>query len=217
MSVPAGVAPPRLAAALAPAFVGPFAAELYEALAPLAWADAANGWALAGFVAAVAEPFAQVDQLARDAPPDAGWTILVDPDRVPAEGLPWLAQLVGAVDDAALPEAERRARIRRLDGTKRGTPDAMRAAVQPLLTGNRTVILRERAGGDPYALSVVTWTSETPDQPAVLRALLRQKPAGIVLTYSAEDQWDYTALAAAQATYTALAGAYATYDALTGG
>jgi hypothetical protein len=56
-------------------------------------------------------------------------------------------------------------------GIKRGTHEAVRRAVQPLLTGTKTVVIVDQSGGDPYSLLVRTITSETPDPAAVQLAL----------------------------------------------
>lgn len=54
--------------------------------------------------------------------------------------------------------------------------------VTPLLTGNKTIFFEERSTS-AYTITVITRTTETPDSDAVLRALMTQKPAGIILTY----------------------------------
>jgi hypothetical protein len=74
------------------------------------------------------------------------------------------------------------------------------------LTGTQTVIFRERNPG-PYNLAIRTLISETPDTDAVRRAILTQKPIGIVLDYEAIEgmTWDD------------LAGEYADWDAVSAG
>jgi hypothetical protein len=58
----------------------------------------------------------------------------------------------------------------------------MQAAVAATLTGSQSVSVLERVGGDPYALTVVVRTSETPDSAATLAAAMTQKPIGLILT-----------------------------------
>lgn len=55
-------------------------------------------------------------------------------------------------------------------GIKRGTVEAVRRAVMPLLTGTKTVVIA-RVVGDPYLLYVRTLVAETPDPVAVRLAL----------------------------------------------
>jgi hypothetical protein len=77
--------------------------------------------------------------------------------------------------------------IKRQGGENRGTPDAILSAAGDTLTGTRTMRLLERAGGNAYALDLVTRPSETPDPDATLAAALTQKPAGDSLTLTLTD------------------------------
>jgi hypothetical protein len=167
-----------------------FADDLRTALAPLATPD------LATYAGAIGAMFAPVDDLVRDTDAGDGWTALLDVDRAPADALAFLAQFVG------------------VDGFKRGSAGAVRAAAQQYLTGARRVIFRERDGG-AYRLTVITYTADTPDPAAVLRALLAQKPAGIILTHLVENGQDYQQVRTIHATYAAVKAAYPTYGAMT--
>jgi hypothetical protein len=69
-------------------------------------------------------------------------------------------------------------------GFRRGTPAAITAAAALFLTGTRRVYFNERVRNDAYLLGVVTLASETPDPALVERAILAQKPGGLVLSYS---------------------------------
>lgn len=203
----------------------PFQEELYAALAPLADQDAASAWALLLYVGGIASMFDQIETYARDdlsdpAAPRPGWAIIMDADRCPPEALPWLAQFVGVDDRPALADVQRRAWIKGTGGMKRGTPSSLVAAAKQYLTGSQTVILKERdpsvasAFGGAYGLTVLTYTSETPDTNAVLNALLAQKPAGIILAYSTVTGWTYLTERTTYTTYTALRSAFATYTGL---
>lgn len=158
--------------------------RMYVALAAYAGEDEANGWALLHRCEAMARMLAKPNDVLRADETGSGWRRTRDPDRAAAWVLPWLAQHVG-IDDlpVGLAEADQRTLIRDAPGMRRGTPGVMIAAAQRHLTGNRTVILVERDGG-AYQLSVVTRTDETPDPDAVLAAIISQKPAGIILSYS---------------------------------
>lgn len=200
----------------------PFQDEAYAALAPIA--DQDTNWDLLNYVGALASMFDQVESYARDdlnaSPPRPGWAILMDPDRCPPEALPWLAQFVGVDDRPALADAQRRAWIKGTGGMKRGTPNSLIAAAQQYLTGSKTVILRERDPsvssvlGGAYGLTILTYTSETPDTNAVLAALQAQEPAGIILQYSTVVGWTYLTERTSYSTYTALRSAFVTYSGL---
>jgi hypothetical protein len=55
-------------------------------------------------------------------------------------------------------------------GIRRGTHEAVRRAIAPLLTGTKTIIIEDSFGG-PYDLYVRTQTAETPDPAQVQRLL----------------------------------------------
>jgi hypothetical protein len=162
--------------------------------------------------------FQEIDDYASDGDEgEQGWSILVDLNRIPDKGLDWLAQFKGVSFPPGLTPAQKRQQILLTSGWLRGTTGAMAAAPLPYLTGSKTVILRER---DPaacpsipaYGLTVITRTSETPDSAAVLRALIAQKPAGIILNYVVLAGQDYLILYNGGATtYANVFSTYATY------
>jgi hypothetical protein len=197
----------------------PFGGRLYLMLAPLGQYDPQNAWALLTFINAATQAFEQVEEWVRDTPDGPGWSLLLDAARCPPEALGWLAQFVGvrllpgATDDA------NRARIVATDGFHRGTLSAMVAAAQATLTGHQSVFVTERdsAAAAPdyaYYLTVQTYSSQTPDPTATKNALLAQKPAGIVLTYTVLVGQTYTQVDANYATYAALKAAYPNYQAV---
>jgi hypothetical protein len=198
-----------------------FAQGLYDALAPLARDDASNNYALAWYCAAIGTMLQEVEDYARDTTVDGvdapGWSGLLDVNRAPSKGLGYLAQFVGVTLLPGLSDAAQRDRIRQTDGWNRGTPAAIRGAAQQYLTGAKTVVLRERdvaaSASDPaYGLSVITYTSQTPDSAKVLAAIQAQKPAGIILRYVVRTGQDYQSIYTNRATYGALYSAYATYE-----
>lgn len=172
---------------------------LYDAVSPLAYADAEHGYALlhichAGTLALVTPYSWAMDDESETRP---GWSVLLDLEEAPDEALDWLGQFNGSRLPDGLSEAERRSRIVSADGAERGTPGSIVAAVEPLLTGTKTVLMRERYNSAtplvdaPWHLQVTTLTSETPDPDAVEAAILTQKPAGIVLDYHTVDGQDW--------------------------
>lgn len=121
-----------------------------------------------------------VDSLGQRIP---GWSIIVDVDRVPDEAVPWLAQCAGVRVTTGLSVADQRLQLSGLSSWKRGTVAALQAAPAPYLTGGKTVIIKER-DTSPYHFEVITYASETPDDVAVLAALLTQKPASLIMVYT---------------------------------
>jgi Phage tail protein (Tail_P2_I) len=195
----------------------PFGQRLRERTQPLAFEDAAHGYAHAHLAEALAQPLLRLQQ-AFDPEDAAPFETLLDPERCPDWALPWLAQLVGIALPSTASVADQRTIIAELASHKRGTTAMLRAAAGLHLTGDKTVYFRERDqdGADPpYALQVVTLVTETPDPDAVLAALMAQKPGGIILNYGQVASWDYQEMTTRGATqrwsYASLPPMYATY------
>lgn len=199
-----------------------FAAELYQRLAPMAWDDANQAYSLALLCAGIGEMFQIVEDLSRDqilannkvAP---GWSQVMDVNRCPVYALPWLAQFVGTRVDNRLTEAAIRQQVTDANNWKRGTLGAIQGAPKPYLSGNQTVIVRERwnaatGKSDPYYFQVITYSGETIDPVAVLNALLAEKPAGLVMTYSTLAGQDYLSLRTNNASYSAVKAAFSSYN-----
>lgn len=178
---------------------GSVAGDIYDALGPLAFADEMIGWHLLHFAQAQGLMWQDIEDLARDSDTHKGWGKTLDLALSPEDYLPWLAQFNGVslAVSGALTLAEKRQRIADADGFKRGTRLSIFTVVQPFLTGDKSVIIRERYRGDDplvdhaYRLQVTTYTSETADPAAVLRAIISQKPAGIVLEYRVRSGEDW--------------------------
>jgi hypothetical protein len=188
--------------------------RLRERTAPLAPHDDQYGYAhayLCGSLGAIFREVAEVFDPEGDLPPMAP---LLDPALCPDWALPWLAQFVGIKLPVGIGPEDARTTIHSVAGFKRGTRAALRAAAGLFLTGSKTVYFRERdpsALDPPYTLEVVTLTDETPDPAAVLRALLAQKPGGIVLNFRTVVGWDYQEMTAAGGTYLVQSATFTTY------
>ena len=194
----------------------PVTAELYEALAPLAYADDRHGYALLHFLQAIGTNLQTPWEWAHDTDDDEpGFSLLLDRDRCPAEALPWLAQFVGvSFAGEGLTESERRERIADRPLWDRGKLDAIVEAARATLTGNRTCVPTERAGG-AYRLHLTVQTSETPDQAVTLAAAKALTPAGIVVTIVVQGAvGTYDLLRSTYASYADVTTAFASYSTL---
>jgi len=207
---------PDLSATLPPP-LGACGERLYAALDPLAWLDEDYGWALAILTGSVGSMFDEVDGLARDTPEGVGWSSVLDLYRCPDAWLPWLGQFVGALVPVGATADAARAQIAGLSGFGRGRREAIIAAAQATLTGNKTVYLQERYGGDAYILAVRTIASETPSAAATQAAVLSQKPGGLVLDFGATTENTYDSTRVKYASYAALNAAVPNYAALVQG
>lgn len=174
---------------------------------------------LVTYVEGLAVPFQLVEDWASDTDDgETGWSLLVDVDRCPVEALPWLGQFVGVKVDTSLTEADQRQQIHDLANLRRGTIGALTSAPAPYLTGSKTVIFRERYDtantlvDSPGHLTVITYTSETPDSAKVLAALLAQKPAGLILHYNVNAGQDFQQLKDNYATFQDVKDAYPTFE-----
>lgn len=165
----------------------PVAADIYQQLRLLAPNDEALGSPLAHFIAAKMGPIEDIAAWVRDTDDGTGYSVLLDIDRCPAFALPWLAQFKGVVIPAGLTEAEQRAWVHTAEGQHRGTVDALIAAGQRHLTGTRSVRVFERVGGNAYAITVITKTSETPTPSVTSADFFSAKRIGILLTVSVSD------------------------------
>lgn len=190
----------------------PLGARLRDLTAPLAPDDATNGYAHAHLCEALVRGGIELSQAFDPSDPYAPGQPLLDPALCPPWALPWLGQLAGVEFHGAMTEDDQRAAIVGLRAQKRGTVAMLEAAAAQYLTGEQTVYFRERDGGDPYALEVVTITDQTPDPAQVQAALVAQLPAGIILRYRTATGWDYQQMATAGGKYSALATTYPSYD-----
>lgn len=167
---------------------GSVADDLHDALGAWASQDEDLGWPLLTFLGGIGQTLQWLSDLVRDSDDGRpGWSSAMDPDLIPAAGLDWLGQFTGVRFVDPTTEQGKRDGIKAHVNWNRGTPAAMRTAAQTTLTGNKTVNILERTSS-AWTMTVVTRTSETPDAAATLKALMSQKPAGIVLTHVVSDE-----------------------------
>lgn len=165
------------------------AERMQAQLAPYAEADPDG--LLDAFAAGFAAPL-EICDVARDTDTHIAWGTVLDPDAADARLLPWLAQFSG---DQLLPSdtvQQRRDRLTSPSNFYRGTVEAIKAEIQPTLTGTQTVLVLERVGGNEFAMTVVTRTAETPN-PAVAQAAGRRQIAPwLIASFVVSDDpiWD---------------------------
>lgn len=189
----------------------PIGARLRERTQPMAPDDAVHGYGhayLCEGIGRMLEQLAEVFDPEGDAPPLAP---ILDVDLCPDWALPWLAQWVGVQLPVGITADQARLLIREVSGFKRGTPAALRAAAAYYLTGTRRVYFNERLADNAYRLGVITLASETPDPAQVLAAIMAQKPAGIVLSYSAIAGQTYRAVLTEVDSYRELRSTWTSY------
>jgi hypothetical protein len=172
--------------------LGPFGQALYQQVLPMHGPDPDG--LVEDYIGAITLANEEIDGYVRDTNAGPGWSVILDVDDAPAKGLRWLGQLVGVAlrqqrngETTETYAAYARDAIRRQGGRQRGTTDAQMSAIQDTLTGTKSVRFIERAGGDPYAITAITRTAETPDAAATVAAWLRQKPAGLTYTHVISD------------------------------
>lgn len=143
-----------------------------------------------------------------------GWSVLLDPDLCPLKYLPWLAQFAGVELPQGYTEAQARYLIAHPPAYRRGTISAIKDAVRATIHGTQHIVLMQRLGGDPFAIGIVTLSSETPDATATRIAIENAVPWWINVTYDAVLPLFWRDVEIEFATWTALKAARATWTAL---
>jgi len=160
---------------------------------------AADDGTVAALLAAVGAPVQSLVELLID--PGAHG----DPDRVPFARLGWLAAMAG-VDVDGVPNAALRSWVGDPDNYSRGNEQTIARRVGLTLTGAKTVEIVTNYGGNPDAISVTTFASQTPDPTATEAAIRAEIPAWMVATIVTN---------AAGQSYANLAADYADYGTMT--
>jgi hypothetical protein len=187
--------------------------DLYAALEPMAYADAALGWPLARYLSSIGLILEDTAALVRvDDQGNDGWSAFADPQRCPDSYLYTLAQWAGVRYPRRMSLTDLRALIGpHAPGLWRGTKSAILAAVQRWLTPGGVLYFEERADGDPYKLRIFSYTFDTLDQAAIEAELFNVIPAGLILDYEVREGQTYGQLRDSMATYADVKATYPTY------
>ena len=129
-----------------------------------------------------------------------------DPYSTPFDRVAWLAAMAGIDISTVASDARKRAVIGDAAWRYRGTVQAIRTRVAETLTGAKNVEIVTNYGGDPDAISVTTFASQTPDPTATEAAIRAELPAWMEATIVTN---------AAGQSYANLAADYATYGTMT--
>ena len=138
-----------------------------------------------------------------------------DPYSTPFDRVAWLAAMAGIDISTVASDARKRAVIGDASWRYRGTVQAIRTRVAETLTGAKNVEIVTNYGGDPDAISVTTFASQTPDPTATEAAIRAEIPAWMEATIvtNAAGQ-SYANLAADYATYGTMTATSKTYGTL---
>lgn len=190
--------------------------DLYDAVAPLTWADESVGWSLAYYLDAAGLILEATALLVRtDDDGNDGWSAFGDPARCPDEYLYTLAQWSGIRYPRRMAKADLRTLIGpHAPGLWRGTKDAILDTVRRYLLPGGALYFEERADGDPYKLRIFTYVYDTLDQAAIQRELLAEIPAGLILDYQVRTGLSYLSLTTVVSSYADLRARFASYTAV---
>jgi hypothetical protein len=147
-------------------------------------------------------------------PTARGWATVFDLDTTPQPG--WLGRAFGTKVPGGLTLEEERAFVRDQAAWRRGSLNAMAAAVQAKLTGTKRVGFVER-DGTPWRISLVVYSGEmTGTTEELLAVAATQKPVGLVLDgVTTLDAPTFADIAADYESFDALAAAFESYDQIT--
>lgn len=145
-----------------PPSVCSLAQDVYNDLAPIAYDDANQGYALLVFLDAWLSPLQPLYDVIKDTDTAIGYASVMHPDTAPLAWLDWLGQFLGRSPRTGESEAQKRASIKAGDRLKRGGAALAKSLVQAQLTGTKYMIFNERAGS-AWRTHVRTLASESPE------------------------------------------------------
>ncbi len=169
--------------------VGDYAEDLYARLEPIHRdTDEAAGWPLLTYIGGLGAAHDLVRYITADTDEQRGWSALFDPDRCPADFLPYLGQYFGVRIPVGTPEALARDMIKTPAGFVRCSEAAVIAAVKSTLTGAQYVNFVTRQDDSFWRWLITTRPAETPNAALTYRAILSQKRAGVIATHVVTDE-----------------------------
>ena len=193
--------------------MGGVATEIYQATAPMTYAEATLGYPWAAYLASLGLLLESELVLTGGDGDHEPWTALADAVRCPSDWLNVLAQWAGVRMRSSYSETELRQLIGpHAPGLWRGTKDAMIAAARRFIGPDASLYFEERADGNAYHLRCFTYEYEGGDPIQIEQALVAAKPAGIVLDYEQRVGQTYAMMIGKHSTYAAVKAAYATYE-----
>lgn len=166
---------------------------LSRALARFAPINVGDG-TLTALITAIMRPGEFFETLSQQTDAHGPWAIIFDPYEAPASILSWLQQIPGIRRVPADTEAQQRARIAAAAGYYRCTPRAAVEELQLVLAGTKTVLIGLHVP-DEWHYMIGTLATETPDAAAVERAVVAQKPVGMIVEIVTTATWTWFVLA----------------------
>lgn len=172
--------------------------EIYTAFLPLVEQYGDEGGMLYDYIFGLSTMLQPIDDLSSDgANNEPGWSQVLDLNRAKDEWLPWMGQWVGyfvtarrPIEDPVVWSDRERARMITRSSHRRGTIEIIKEIAKENLVGAKEVYIRER-DGDPYVITVVTFSGQTPDPIALEEAVRYQKAAGLIMNFSNNAGQDY--------------------------
>jgi hypothetical protein len=195
------------------------AAEIAYALLPegVRAHDASAGYVSLAMLAGMTVAHREAHDLVRIGNPatsPSGTCELADPMLTPRPFLAWLGWILG-VDVATLPADQARSILSEVgEAQRRGSRAAIKAVVLRTLSSAVPAprVWANLSGTDPFLISVVTSTAQTPNTTATLLAALSEKPAGMVLELQVVDSGIVAELDSGFATVNDMQAALPTVD-----
>lgn len=194
------------------------AAEQVYRLLPdfLTSADSAGDYTALRYVAGSAVGLDKAADFLTLVDPDTsvtGTCELVNAAAAPRPYLAWLGWLVGVDTSGIAAPYVRDAVANAAVSQRRGSKGSIRDVVQRTLTGSKSCrVYWNLSGAQPYTITVVTLTTQTPSASAALTAALLEKPAGLSIELQTVASSTYGEAKVAYSTYSASKAAFSTYS-----
>lgn len=171
---------------------------------------------LAAFVDAAATGINPALAFLNQADPDTsvtGTCEIANPNAVARALLGWLGWLVGIDTTQVADRYVRSVVAAAASSQRRGSIAAIHNAVARTLTGSQYArIYTNISGTDPYHITVITMTSETPSASATLLAATNEKPAGMTIELQTVNGSTWSLVQANYATWNAVGAAHPTWN-----